>query len=202
MSGISPQKPIHICYYSNRCQWSRAFITEIGQTPWKSQFHYVCVDPSPSRPPLPGWLKKVPTLILSGDPEPKTDSDVMNWLYEKKMKETNSLKNNTAGTAAPTVAGITGEPDPWNTMEQSSFSKGFGYSGLEVDTSTQGNGGNSIPGAFSFLNGGASVGDRSEANIGDHGRKKSKKEEMFDKQMEMYQNERNSNTPQGPPRAR
>ena len=202
MSGISSQKPIHICYYSNRCQWSRAFITEIGQTPFKSLFHYVCVDPSASRPPLPGWLKKVPTLVLSGDPEPKTDSDVMNWLYEKKMKETKSVKNN--ATMAP-AAGITGEPDAWNTIEQSSFSKGFAYSGLDVDTSTQGNGGTSIPGAFSFLSGGASVGDRSEANLNsadEYGRKKSKKEEMFDKQMEVYQRERNSGTPQGPPRMR
>jgi hypothetical protein len=90
-------------------------------------------------------------------------------------------------------------------MEQSSFSKGFSYSGLDVDTSTQGNGGMSIPGAFSFLNGGASAGDREESNINnsnDTGRKKSKKEELFDKQMEMYQKERNTGTPQGPPRAR
>ena len=200
MSGVSSQKPIHICYYSNRCQWSRAFITEIGQTPFKGLFHYVCVDPSSSRPPLPGWLKKVPTLVLSGDPEPKTDSDVMNWLYEKKMKETKSVK-----TAQTTAVGPAGEPDAWNTMEQSSFSKGFGYSGLDVDTSTQGNGGTSIPGAFSFLSGGAAVGDRSEANLNagdEHGRKKSKKEELFDKQMEVYKQERTSTTPHGPPRMR
>ena len=204
MSGIPSQKPIHLCYYSNRCQWSRAFITEIGQTPWKGLFHYVCVDPSPSRPPLPGWLKKVPTIVLSGDPEPKTDSDVMNWLYEKKMKETNAMKKSSQqGTAQVPSTG--GEPDAWSTMEQSNFSKGFGYSGLDVDTSTQGNGGMSIPGAFSFLNGGASTGDREENNINnsnENGRKKTKKEEMFDKQMEMYQKERNSFTPQGPPRAR
>ena len=118
------------------------------------------------------------------------------------MKETKSIKNNATTVSA---VGITGEPDAWNTMEQSNFSKGFGYSGLDVDTSTQGNGGTSIPGAFSFLSGGASVGDRSEANLNsgdENGRKKSKKEEMFDKQMEVYQRERNSGTPQGPPRAR
>jgi hypothetical protein len=199
---MSSQKPIHICYYSNRCQWSRAFITEIGQTPWKGLFHYVCVDPSPSRPPLPSWLKKVPTLVLSGDPEPKTDSDVMNWLYEKKMMETQNVAKG-AGPMVP-AAGAGGEPDPWSMQEQSSFSKGFGYSGLDVDTSTQGNGGESIPGAFSFLNGGASPGDRSQNsyNAGtESGRKKSKKEELFDKQMEAYQRERDMGTPRGPARA-
>jgi hypothetical protein len=203
MSGMSSQQPIHICYYSNRCQWSRAFITEIGQTPWKSLFHYVCVDPSASRPPLPGWLKKVPTLVLSGDPEPKTDSDVMNWLYEKKMKEANSVKKGGAqGPAA--IPGVGGEPDAWNIQEQSNFTKSFSYSGLDVDTSAQGNGGMSMPGAFSFLSGGAGVGDRTQSNMNassDSGRRKSKKEEIFDKQLEMYQQERNSATPRGPARA-
>jgi len=138
---------------------------------------------------------------LAGDPEPKTDSDVMNWLYEKKMSETNSVKK---GGQASAPAGAGGEPDAWNVQEQSSFTKGFGYSGLDVDTSTQGNGGMSIPGAFSFLSGGAAVGDRSQAGFNasqDSGRRKSKKEEIFDKQLEMYQNERNSITPRGPPRA-
>ena len=88
---MSGGQPIHICYYSNRCQWSKAFITELSQTPWKGLFRFICADPSPSRPPLPTWLKKVPTLILSGEPEPRTDADVMNWLYEKKMKEEEQL---------------------------------------------------------------------------------------------------------------
>ena len=89
-------------------------------------------------------------------------------------------------------------------QEQSSFTKGFGYSGLDVDTSTQGNGGMSIPGAFSFLSGAAATGDRSQASFNasnDSGRRKSKKEEIFDKQLEKYQQERNSITPRGPPRA-
>ena len=200
MSGA--QKPSHICYYSNRCQWSRAFITEIGQTPWKGLFHYVCVDPAAGRPPLPGWLKKVPTLVLAGDPEPKTDSDVMNWLYEKKMMETQNVAK---GSATAPAASMGGEPDPWSIAEQSSFSKGFGYSGIDVDTSAQGNGGESIPGSFSFLNGGASVGDRSQSSsyntTNDSGRKKTKKEELFDKQMEAYQREREVGTPRGPARA-
>jgi len=161
------------------------------------------VDASASRPPLPSWLKKVPTIVLSGDPEPKTDSDVMNWLYEKKMKDTMATKKGDLQGPA-SVAGVGGEPDAWNIQEQSSFSKGFGYSGLEVDTSTQGNGGTSIPGAFSFLSGGASAGDRSGSSLSgnnESGRRKSKKEDLFDKQLEMYQKERNSGTPRGPARA-
>ena len=187
--------PIHICYYSNRCDWSKAFIREIANTPWKNQFHYVCVDPSSTRPNLPTWLKKVPTLVLAGDPEPKTDSEVMNWLYEKKMKESEKLRPE--GHQGP-VPGAGGEPDAWNTMEQGNFSKGFSYSGLNVDTSAEGNGGTSMPGAFSFLGGATSVSEKGQDSMGraEPATRKSKKEEMFDKQMEAYQRDRNAGVPQ------
>ena len=79
--------PIHICFYSNKCDWSKAFITELSQTPYKGEFRFVCVDPSPTRQALPAWLKKVPTLVISGEPEPRTDADVQNWLFERRMKE-------------------------------------------------------------------------------------------------------------------
>ena len=41
---------------------------------------FVCVDPSPQRPQLPQWLKKVPTLVVAGAAEPLVDNEVMNWL--------------------------------------------------------------------------------------------------------------------------
>ena len=85
MSRGTPS-PIHICFYSNRCEWSKAFITEISQTPYHTEFRFICVDPSPNRPQLPSWLKQTPTLVISGEPEPRTNSEVMNWLYEHKMK--------------------------------------------------------------------------------------------------------------------
>ncbi len=195
----------HICFYSNKCQWSKAFISELAKTPWKNSFRFFCVDPSPSRPPLPGWLKKVPTIVISGEPEPRTDSDVMNWLYEKKMKEGGGDRQQ-AGAAA---AGE-GEPSAFSLMENVSFAKGFSYSGLDVDTSSQGNGGASMPGAFSFLNGASSGGDRLSQDSGAPGQgansagggssRRSKKEELFDKQMEQYQRERESGMPQKMPR--
>jgi hypothetical protein len=92
-----------------------------------------------------------------------------------------------------------GEPGAFNMLEQGNFSKGFSYSGLDVDTSTQGNGGLSMPGAFSFLNGGAGIGDREQGSFpgaaAPSGRGKSKKEELFDKQMEAYQREREAGIP-------
>jgi hypothetical protein len=185
MSGIT--NPIHICFYSNKCQWSKAFITELSSTSWKNQFKFVCVDASPTRPQLPGWLKKVPTIVISGEAEPRTDADVMNWLYEKRMKD----------GGAPVPGGAASlEPMGFNSAEQVNFAKGFSYSGLEADTSATGTGGTTMPGAFSFLNGAASNGDRLSSDVlgaatpAQSSQRRSKKEEMFDKQMEAYQRNR------------
>jgi hypothetical protein len=195
------QQPVNICFYSNKCQWSKAFVTEIAQTPWKGLFRYICVDPSPSRPPLPGWLKKTPTLVIAGEPEPRTDSDVMNWLYEKRMKEGGGGGGGQAGGAAAAGAG---EPEAFNPIENTSFFKGLSYVGVDADTSTQGDGGMSMPGAFSFLGGGAAAGDRMSQDFpgasAPTSQRRSKKEEMFDKQMEAYQRERETGMPRGPAR--
>lgn len=189
-------QPTNICFYSNKCQWSKAFITELARTPWKGDFRFICVDPGPNRPQLPSWLKKVPTVVISGESEPRTDSDVMNWLYEKRMKEPTTSQN-----GAPSSSPGSAEPSAFSMFENVSFAKGFGYSGIDVDTSSQGSGGTTIPGAFSFLNGGPD-GSISQGGSNQGGpapptgsQRRSKKEEMFDKQMEAYQRDRDLNMP-------
>jgi len=184
----------NLCYYSNKCQWSKAFVSELAKTPWKNEFRFICVDPSSTRPQLPPWLKKVPTIVVAGEPEPRTDSDVMNWLYEKRMKEGDGNKQ----LGAPAAGAGSAEPEAFSMMEQVSFAKGFSYSGLDVDTSSQGAGGATMPGAFSFLGGAASEGDRASQGLATapaNSQRRSKKEEMFDKQMEAYQRDRESGMP-------
>lgn len=61
-------------------------MNELAKTPYASEFILVCVDPSPSRPPLPPWLKSVPTMIPAGSTEPLTGPGaVNNWLSARKM---------------------------------------------------------------------------------------------------------------------
>lgn len=193
----------NLCFYSNKCPWSKAFIQELARTPWKGEFRFICVDPSPARPSLPTWLKKVPTIVIAGEGEPRTDSDVMNWLYEKKMREGAG-----GGDGAPGPAGAGGgDPSPFSSAENTSFARGFGYSGVDVDTSSTGEGGMTIPGAFAFLRGAAAPGDRMSQDFpggsqpgAQSSQRRSKKEEMFDKQMEAYQREREVGMPpRGPP---
>jgi hypothetical protein len=187
---MSKPSAIHICFYSNRCEWSKVFITELSQTPYKKDFRFICVDPSPNRPQLPSWLKQTPTLVISGEPEPRTDSEVMNWLYEHKMKDGGGGNGSQPGAQSAL------EPEPYMDMEMGG---GFGdnYSFLGDDTTTQGNGGMRMKHNFTYLNGQDSVGTREASSFQTTStdQKRSKKEQMFDMQYEQMMKARDSGMP-------
>jgi hypothetical protein len=191
---MSRPAPVHICFYSNRCDWSKAFIEEISKTNYHSQFRFICVDPGPNRPQLPGWLKQTPTLVISGDPEPRTNSDVMNWLYEQKMRDGGGKSGN--GTNGVGAAGPM-EPEPYLDTEMGG---GFGdtYSFIGADTSAQGDGGLSMKHNFTFLGGQDAMGTReaSQFQTTNSNAKRSKKEELLDAQMEQYKTNREVGMPQ------
>jgi hypothetical protein len=184
----------NICFYSNsgKDRWSRAFLEELAKTPWKDTFQFICVDPSPNRPPLPKWLKQVPTLVINGDDNPvKTDTEVMNWLYEKKLKEMPKKQTNSA------QAVLSGEPASYISGEMGGYGDA-GYSFLDSDTSTGGNGGSTLPGTFTFLNGQASPGDRQGqgGSLPQQSAGRSKKEALMDAQLEQYMKQRDAGMPQ------
>ena len=197
----STPSPIHICFYSNRCEWSKAFITEISQTPYHKEFRFICVDPSPNRPQLPTWLKQTPTLVISGEPEPRTNSEVMNWLYEHKMKNGGGGGGNSGNGTNGDNGGAGGstsiEPEPYLDMEMGG---GFGdsYSFLGDDTTTQGNGGMRMKHNFTYLNGQEAVSTREASNFQttSSNQKRSKKEELLDQQMEQFLKSRDNGIPQ------
>lgn len=58
---------------------------ELSRTPYVPEFQLICVDPSPGRPPLPAWLKSVPSLWVAGEDTPRIGpGPVNNWLFERK----------------------------------------------------------------------------------------------------------------------
>jgi len=196
-------QPNNVCFYSNKCEWSEAFLKELVKTPYKSEFQFVCIDTTP-RAQLPTWLKQVPTLMIRDDQEPiKTNSEVMNWLYERKLKDntgsSSGLPPRGPMPAGPGPGASNDEPEAWN-MSEMGGKLSETYSNLtdgnNFDNSSTKNW------DFGFLNGGASQGDRTAQGMGDSnmrqeaGRTKSKKEEMFDRQMEAYQKNRDNGLPQ------
>lgn len=192
---MSRPAPVHICFYSNRCDWSRAFIEELSKTSYHKEFRFICVDPGQNRPQLPSWLKQTPTLVISGEPEPRTNSDVMNWLYERKMADGGGQRSAGGGNANTDPLSV--EPEPYLDSEMGG---GFGdsYSFLTADTSAQGDGGMSMKHNFTYLNGQEAVSTREASSFQttNTNQKRSKKEEMLDQQMEQYMKSRDTGMPQ------
>jgi hypothetical protein len=83
----------NLCFYSTKCRYSQAFLEELARTPYAKEFRFVCVDvgPTGTRPTLPPYVRAVPTLMIAGEAEPRTDSAVMNWLSERRLKERQSV---------------------------------------------------------------------------------------------------------------
>ena len=77
-----------MCFYSARCRVCQGFLEQMAQTSFSKEFRFICVDPGSDgrRPQLPAYVKAVPTLMLAGEPEPRVDNQVMNWLMERKLK--------------------------------------------------------------------------------------------------------------------
>ncbi len=182
-------QPRNICFYSNKCKWSKQFITELAQTPYKSSFRFICVDPSPQRPQLPGWLKKVPTIVIAGEAEPRTDNEVMNWLYEKRLQERGpgGGEQGQSQAQAPQESG----PQFYNPLEMSAGADSYSF--LEQDGRVV-EGGSLISQAYEFVGGVAPGQERATMAVAPPS--KTKKEQAFDASMERYMAQRNQGVPQ------
>jgi len=82
-------QPRNLCFFSARCRYSQNFLEELAKTPYSKEFRFISVDPQPNgqRPSLPPYVKAVPTLMIDGERDPRTDSQVMNWLSERRLKD-------------------------------------------------------------------------------------------------------------------
>lgn len=101
MSGPLPK---NLCFFSARCRFSQNFLEELAKTPYSKEFRFISVDPQQNgqRPSLPAYVKAVPTLMIDGEREPRTDSNVMNWLSERRLKD----KGAPGGATAADTGGL------------------------------------------------------------------------------------------------
>ena len=191
----------HIAFVSANCPWSKAFLSELFKTPYKDEFTILFWEKS--RPQFPKWVEKTPTIVIKGEKEPRIDAEVMNWLYERRMSD--SAKQPSGKQARPSDPAAATEPEAWSRMELGfglGSASGSAYSFISSDTSTGGSGGADLPGTYSFLNGQAAPGQRGVDLYpgGGGGEKKTKREQMFDQQMEEYMKHRDVGMPKGPAR--
>lgn len=163
---MSRPAPIHLCFYSTRCEWSKKFIEAIRLTKYVNDFKFVCVDPSPTRPALPNWLKQTPTLVIQGEKEPRINNDVMNWIYEQKTLENGNT--------------------PSNELESFLDMKMGGQFGDSYSFIDEKNSESMMMHNFTYLNGRESDGTRESFKGQQPSKKVSPKEELFNSQLEQY----------------
>ncbi len=179
-----------MCFYSNSCKLCAGFIKALGETPHKGDFTFVCVDGKIKELTQKySWLKRVPTLVIRGEEDPRSGNECFNWLSEKQIMENRAAEG----------GGSAQEPEPWIGTEMGgALTKGFSFIGA--------NDSNDAPvGNFSFLSGQNAVATRTASDIpggglGARGQQKSKKEAMFDQQYEAFLRQRNDGVAMPPSR--
>jgi hypothetical protein len=95
-------------------------LEELSRQPFAREVRLVCVDPSPSRGPLPAWLKIIPTLMVDGADAPLVGAAaVNNWLFERKLHagggsaNASSTGGGNSGAKAPTYSpDVVSRPGP------------------------------------------------------------------------------------------
>ena len=97
-----------LLFYSKKCPYCLKYLEELQKTPYAREFRFICVDaPSPGqpRPPLPAYVKKVPTMVVPGEADARTEFiQCMNWIVERKRLTPS------AGAGAGAGTGSTGHP--------------------------------------------------------------------------------------------
>lgn len=212
MSGTQAR---NACFYSPNCKWSLRFLEAVRQTEYKGMFRYFNVNDPTVRQKY-RWLKKVPTLIIDGEQEARTDEAVMNWLFEQKLKTGQKnpppAYNQPAprypggqmplATQQPDVAGNS-EPEAWVANEMSGNAR-LQYTGMNDENMYTKSGNYEIfnPNAPNNMPSGG-VGTRSgsmmTSTVGEVN-SRSRNEQLFDKQMESYLKSRDTGVPRPPPR--
>lgn len=93
----------HQFFYSIHCRFCQQFLDELKITAFHKGVRFVSVDklPNGQRPPLPTFVKSVPTLMITGERQPRvTIHECMAWLSEEKLRNAVVETNNNDSIAA------------------------------------------------------------------------------------------------------
>ena len=96
------QQSVNILYFSAFCKDCNLFKQELSRSKYNGMFKEVCVDPdmqTKRRPPLPPWLKKVPTLFLRQGNNTKVlePKDAFAWLRGPTDRQGNPIRPREGG---------------------------------------------------------------------------------------------------------
>ena len=143
---------VSILFYSNYCSHCKQIINELNRTPNKSSVRFICIDSLEVRKKLPSNIKSVPCVILGGSNKMLVGSDILVWVNSQSNSVENNSKidNNIPRNIPKQKNNEEVGPNAWHNSEMNSFSDGYSF--IDIDTSTKGNGGTSMVHNFELLN--------------------------------------------------
>ncbi len=195
----------NMCFYSNKCKWSKQFIEALSKTPYFNEFTFVCIDQGQYKGRLPDFLKQTPTIVIKGERDPRINDAVMGWLFDRASSDMNNglgiqkepprrpMPGITQGQVQNHPSGPAPQdgPSAFNVFEMGS-SKQDNYTFIDDNLQSA-----SMLHSFEFLSpmgGGASAAAVQQQNDAN----KTQKEKAFDSAMERYMKERETTLPYQP----
>jgi len=142
-----------LLFYSNNCHNSKNVVKSISKSPMRTSVKYICVDNAAVRRKLPPYIKSVPTLVAGS--KIIVGNQINDYLQITTLVEKNKAENPKEilpqQPQKPSYDFENG-PNAFMTSEMgSTFSDSYSF--LGIDTSAQGNGGESMNHNFEFIKG-------------------------------------------------
>tara|TARA_Y100000389_G_scaffold187118_1_gene208206 strand:- start:2431 stop:3096 length:666 start_codon:yes stop_codon:yes gene_type:complete len=144
-----------IFFYSSYCQHCKQVINELTKSPVARSVKYVCIDSKAVREKIPPFIKSVPTIVIGDTNQVLVGNSIKKWIDSQYSKpnvshKTNEVPRNQPRRLEEEVAPDAPDgPGAWHINEMNNFSDKYSF--LDIDTSTQGNGGMSMVHNFELL---------------------------------------------------
>ena len=132
----------NLCFYSAKSKYCSEFLEALAASAYAREFRFICVDAPPggARPSLPPYVRAVPTLMITGEGEARTDGRVMDWLMERRLREREAVAapglgarmgTNTASGASASASEM-GGPAAFSSDMMGFGDEGFSYIGEDA----------------------------------------------------------------------
>ena len=196
---------VSLLFYSNKCQNCKKIVSEINQTPVRSAIRYVCIDDKNIRAKLPQYIKSVPTLVVGGSNQIHVGNQILGFIKMMSMKTVKQQEKKPEIRVRHAVSEHKNEGPLSFSMSEMGNSYSDNYSFVDIDGSSQGNGGTSISHSFDFIgkrNYSAHQNSELTQNVSSYGsiEQKNENENELSKKMEKLMASRSIDVPAAPQR--
>mgnify|MGYP001163830798 FL=1 len=195
---------VSLLFYSNKCQNCKKIVGQINETPVRNSLRFVCIDDPAIRKKLPPYIKSVPTLVVGRTNQIHVGNQILGYIKMMSLQKVNEKQKKPVVRTRHATPAV--EPTGPSSFSISEMGGGYSdnYSFVDVDCSSQGNGGSSMSHSFDFISKQDLSSHQTEniQNVSNYGsiEQKDEKVDELSKRMEDMMNRRSIDVPAKPMR--